>query len=226
MKFFKPIGLVAMLLCSSIFMFGCARSKTSELDQKIPAPATNAVGQPGQNGAAAGEKDKKEVNVGEWKSYRNEQLGVSFEYDEFDMYSGKPHLVKTESDKIILYVQGDDFGHTIIVFDLKGQAVKEYIEKNFLKGADPRCRIDIEKGVSSLNYKYANNYWEISVNSSDSENSAESIYGIDCGQYGNQNAIAYFLYNENVPGKLLWVSLGQDTSLKHYQDFLSSISIF
>jgi hypothetical protein len=167
-----------------------------------------------------------EINPSGWQTYRNEDLGVSFGYNRYDQYSNKPHIVKVIENEITLYVEGNNFGHTITIFDIGELTPQEYIREHFMVNVDNRCRIDVKKSNENKNLKYDKNYLVLYVTSSDLENSAESVYRIDCGKYGNVNAVAYFLYNSEVKDKLFWVFLGQDSSLENYWQYLSSIKIF
>ena len=202
--------LSSLVIASALVVSGCVFKKP---------PVPPAVNQNQNTNTAA---TTTEIDTSDWKTYRNEALGVEFSYDAFDQYSGKEHFIQEENDKILLYVKGNNFGLTITVLDIESSAPEEYLKNNYMRGIDQACKINIQDPRDTTSYQLKGDYHVLFISSEPDK----STYETNCGPYGNNNAIAYFLYNKNMPEKLLWVSIGQDTSLEHYRDFQSSITIF
>src|SRR3989338_10070974 len=46
---------------------------------------------------------EKEIDTSDWKTYRNEELGVSFDYPEFSIYpNSPPHTVTLQSNGLLV----------------------------------------------------------------------------------------------------------------------------
>lgn len=138
------------------------------------------------------------------KVYYSKKLGVGFTYAQFDAVPDPVEITET-GNKIIVS------GQSIEVFEKdEDLSLKEAIEERFLEGYDPAdCFVtvyeDNDQGLP--NHVSAG----ISYPRLDEENAPFWENAGKCPQgYSETNAILYFLMNKDVPGKFLFVAIGQD----------------
>ena len=152
------------------------------------------------------------------KIYYSNTLGIGFTYVASNSFSsnGKTYPVNFVVTEIgnKIYIHGStekpEQGQSLEVFT-KDPAISfaDTLRQQFLTGINPKsCFIETQQsseqnisGYMSADISYpmptdpTAPFWDNSV---------------DCGEYAKSNGIAYFLYNENVPNKFLYVSVGQD----------------
>jgi len=217
-KTLQKLTIIALLAGLSLAVSAC---------QKKPQTNQNTNQPVNQNQNTNTATTTEEIDTSDWQTYRNEKLGISFEYDAIDQNSGYRHLVRRDGNIININHEKTNISFfSIEVLDIFNYDPADFIRDNYMQDVDPACRIDIIKyGQDGPSLK--EDYREMYISSYNSDLGAtKSIYETDCGPRGNIPTVAYFLYNSEVPDKLIWVILSQDNSLENLSRTFSSITIF
>ena len=183
-----------------------------------------AVPPANQNQNTSASTTTSEIDTSDWKTYRNEEYGFEFKYpSQSDLYpTTPPHEVKFISNKL-------EIARSIVltVFTFSEMDPVSYIKRVILKDADPNCIIKTLKDSEKFQKDYIT-YFILMIDATGTERIIPfTDDGINCTEYaGSGNT--YFIYNRDVPNKLLHIAIYQDPSMSHYQitKFLKSIRIF
>jgi len=104
----------------------------------------------------------------------------------------------------------------------------DYIKNIILDSADPNCIVKVLENPEGRPGAYKIYF----IRAEDSDDPGADSYGLlyefNCTGYAGAGATAYFVYNENVPNKLLHISIYQDPSMspENINAFSRSIRIF
>lgn len=151
------------------------------------------------------------------KVYISDALGVGFSYEPIstDLLS---HVKVSEiGSKIFVYHENDtpEQGQSIEVFEKDPNiSFQQALENKFLTGFDPKnCFIKIYENSAEQNHLLANYVQAgISFPPSTDPNEPGWINNEKCpANYSETNDIRYFLYNKDVPGKYVFIKVGQDS---------------
>ena len=167
---------------------------------------------------------EKEIDTSDWKTYRNEELGVSFDYPEFSIYpNSPPHTVTLQSNGLLVA----DSAY-ITVFNIDSGDPKDYIKNTLLREADPRCAVKISENLNSLPSGYKIYFIRGEDPNDPNADGYGLLYLLDCTSYAGAGATSYFIFNKDLPNKLLHLSFYQDSSMSQEQVniFRWSIRIF
>jgi hypothetical protein len=172
-----------------------------------------------EKGAKITDGNEVNINATDTKIYHSDKLGVEFTYDQIFGYPSDPPIKVAEiGNKIYVYSANDkpEEGQSIEVFQKDPKiSLQDAIEDKFLAGIDPKdCFVKT----------YANNDPMLSETSPNlpsyitagiayPPSDDPDAFGWDNSKcpkgYSETNGIQYFLENTDVPGKFLFIVVGQ-----------------
>lgn len=141
------------------------------------------------------------------KLYYSDRLGIGFTYiPEPDLAPGYTVSVVEDGNKIVV-----DEEQSVEVFSKNPeQTLEEAIAERFLKGYDPKkCFVKIYDENIEVD---ASGYVAAGISFPEPENPEDAWWtnNVDCPNgYSEINGVSYFLMNKEVPGKFVFVEVGQ-----------------
>jgi len=211
-KFSQKLLIFTLLACLSLAVSGCLKTLT-------PVVNTNT----NQNTNAA--TTTEEIDTSDWKTYRNEELGVAFDYELIDKYKKGNNKLYVADNTVKICIYDDTLCNRIKIFDIGNKSPVNYILDNLMIDVNEKCRIERKIIDSSYKLQYPNNYKVFSIISLEQDETLGDL--VYCGGFGNFTTLGYFLFNTDVPTKLLWVKFNNDDNFfTHPKEFLESITIF
>ena len=205
--------LIIPLLFSVVLLTGAGCSPATSLqntktEQRVPSLTQEGV-QP-QDLSEIFQLSKKEAGT---KTYYSDVLGVGFTYVSTQT-DGRVVTVTEKGSKIYVHNVGEEpsSGQSIEVFEKEGSdTLEEAIQKRFLTGYDKdMCFVKIydTNDLGLPTYVSAG----ISFPSTNNPEAPWWENGEKCPQpYSETNGAQYFLANNDVSGKFLFVKIGQDS---------------
>jgi len=210
----KSIFLSFIILASlGLIISGCL---------KKPPVNTNQLINQNQNTSTA--TTTEEIDTSNWKTYRNEEYGVSFSYPiKSDRFPAEPpHEVVPKNDGILI-------ANSIFIrmFQIGNYDPITYIKNVVLEDADKNCVLKIFQDSEELPEGYLGYFINI-IDSAGVERAIIIADDVDCTKYSGVGQPAYFIYNEDVTNKILHIVIYQDPSMSGSQinKFIKSIRIF
>lgn len=202
---FKKVIITSLALIMGLGLFGCVKQPAVVLNNNV--------------------NQAEEVDTSDWETYRNEELGVMFNYELIDKYKKEDNKLYVVNDMIKICISDDTLCNRIRVFNIVDKSPINYISDDLMQDANKKCRIEQKIIGNSYKLKYPNNYQVFSITSLEQgETLGDLVY---CGGFGNFTILGYFLFNTNVPNKLLLVKFNNDDNFfANPKEFLESITIF
>jgi hypothetical protein len=216
------LGTLALVL--GLGLFGCGKKPASVVNSDVNRNQdvnvnTNVV-------TTTDEIDTSNLSVeDDQQIYNNIILGISFKFGMFDTYHKQKNRVYLKDNTIKICTSNNDLCEKIVIYNIGNEAPINYISTNFIKDISDKCRVEQRIVGDSYSIKYPDNYLIFSITSLlPGQTLGDLIY---CGEFGNLTIMGYFLYNQNVPNKLVWVQFNNDDNfLTKPKEFLESIRIF
>lgn len=196
-------ALVAILGAAGYFVF--VKQSKPVVQQSTPTLADTAFTQSDLNRIF--ELDNKEPGT---KLYYSDKLGIGFTYLPLSSGIDVSEKITEFEDKIEFTSRF--YHHSIEVFPKDPKmSFEQAIEDRFLQGYSPTdCFVvtNTIRGLPNPNHISAEIYFPDTDNPEDPwwQNSEKCP-----PKYSAINAVRYFLMNENVPDKFIFVEIGQDT---------------
>jgi hypothetical protein len=145
------------------------------------------------------------------KAYYSTTQGIVFSY--VPVYSPDDLTVTERENIIYLHISGEfpEDGQSIEVFDKEPEMdLAKSIEKRFLSdelisGGDCYVEVSVDPRPGFNRYERA----EISYPEPQSPDAPFWENASRCSKYARTNGVTYFLYNQDIPDKYIYVKLGQ-----------------